>query len=206
MNDNNISSEVIKTYDKIAKNYSISKADINLVKNHLDNFIKYIKNGKIFDVGCGHGRDAKYLEDNGFNVTGIDLSENMLNIARINSPKSKFIKMDMKDLSNIQNNFLDRIWSCASLLTIPKSQVKNILFNFNRILKESGIIFISVKEGSEEGYFIGENNIKKYYTNYNKDELCKIIKDCGFKILKTNIEYKKRTWINIFAVKDNNPK
>ena len=33
------------------------------------------KKGKILDIGCGNGRDAYFFNKNGFNVTGVDISQ-----------------------------------------------------------------------------------------------------------------------------------
>jgi SAM-dependent methyltransferase len=38
---------------------------------------------KILDIGCGTGKHLKYFKDSGFDVSGVDLSENMIAKARI---------------------------------------------------------------------------------------------------------------------------
>jgi SAM-dependent methyltransferase len=47
----------------------------------MDNLTQYLnlpKGGKILDLACGKGRHAVYLNQLGFDVTGIDLSENSI--------------------------------------------------------------------------------------------------------------------------------
>ena len=44
----------------------------------------------VLDVGCGSGRYSLDLAKNGMIVTGVDLAEEMLNIARTNSQKAGF--------------------------------------------------------------------------------------------------------------------
>jgi SAM-dependent methyltransferase len=48
----------------------------------------------ILDVCCGTGQVCALLSDDGYKVTGLDLSQGMLDIARINAPKASFIKAD----------------------------------------------------------------------------------------------------------------
>ena len=73
----------------------------------LKNIIKHLKldEGKILDVACGKGRHAKYLNEIGFNVTGIDLSKNSIKQAKKSSNKKlKFFVHDMRSVFK-QNNF-----------------------------------------------------------------------------------------------------
>ena len=54
-------------------------------------------------------------------------------------------KLDFKDKS------FDGIWCCASFIHLPKKYAENVLKEFNRILKEPGILFLGLKEGTSEG-------------------------------------------------------
>ncbi|MCO5252135.1 MAG: class I SAM-dependent methyltransferase [Candidatus Kapabacteria bacterium] len=60
------------------------------------------KNLKILDVGCGTGRHSIELTRRGYNVTGIDLSESMLEKARENALNANleidFVNCDARDL------------------------------------------------------------------------------------------------------------
>lgn len=49
---------------------------------------------EILDLGCGTGRHSCILSKMGFQVTGIDLSNEMLNVARSKCPETRFIKGD----------------------------------------------------------------------------------------------------------------
>jgi ubiquinone/menaquinone biosynthesis C-methylase UbiE len=53
----------------------------------------------VISIGCGSGVDARWLADNGAkSVVGIDISMNLLDIARSNNPDIKFLEMDMEKL------------------------------------------------------------------------------------------------------------
>ncbi len=54
-------------------------------KYFIDNIINYLKiknNSKIIDIACGNGRHAVYLNQLGFQVIGVDLSENNISFAK----------------------------------------------------------------------------------------------------------------------------
>ena len=53
-----------------------------LFMNTLTNYLELKKNDSILDLACGRGRHAKYLNRIGFDVTGIDLSEESIEYAK----------------------------------------------------------------------------------------------------------------------------
>ena len=50
-----------------------------------------IQEGHIVDLGCGSGILAKGLADNGYTVTGVDLSQHMITLARERVPNADFV-------------------------------------------------------------------------------------------------------------------
>lgn len=62
------------------------------------------KGGRVMDLGCGTGALIPTLVNKGYEVTGIDASDNMLEIARKNNPDVEFIKKDASKL-DFNNQF-----------------------------------------------------------------------------------------------------
>ena len=52
----------------------------------------------ITEIGCGTGTMTELLADEGFKMSGIDLSEDMLKLAREKCPDISFKQMDMREL------------------------------------------------------------------------------------------------------------
>src|ERR1035437_1363723 len=56
--------------------------------------------GKVMDLACGPGRHSILFARKGFNVTGVDLSDNLLRVAELAAKKEKldikFIKADLR--------------------------------------------------------------------------------------------------------------
>jgi len=80
--------------------------DDSEARNFLNNLLKKLNPGtgsKILDVACGKGRHAKYLNELGYNVTGIDLSaESIKQAKQFESDSLQFAMHDMrKPLSGI---------------------------------------------------------------------------------------------------------
>jgi ubiquinone/menaquinone biosynthesis C-methylase UbiE len=134
---------------------------------------------------------------------GVDAAASFIKIASKNAPRAKFIKMDMRHLEFPENSF-DGIWACASFLHIPKSEAKDTLSGFSRVLKSHGILYISVKEGVVEKFLKKEEYLghRKFFAFYTESEFKKLLTLSGFSILKVVIDKKKDKWINVFAVKN----
>jgi SAM-dependent methyltransferase len=89
------------------------KRDDNEAQGFIDNLIDHLnphKEAKMLDLACGKGRFSKYLADKGFEVTGLDLSENSIEHARqYESDNLSFFTQDMRKVFRI--NYFDFIFS-----------------------------------------------------------------------------------------------
>jgi len=196
--------KTIQVYEKLAEHYHNTHQNIENIQYILNYFTKKLEWPNILDIGCGPWRDAKYFTENGLNVKWIDLSNNLLKIARKEVPKARFLQMDMRTLNFPEKSF-DGIWACASFTHLPKKDAKKTLTWFHKILKPNWLIYISVKWGSSEEKFITKESYlgnNKFFSFYNKEEFENLIKSCCFQILKTSIDKWENLWINIFAKKE----
>ena len=63
------------------------------------NLLKPKRGEKILDLGCGTGYLANLIAESGADVTGIDSSEEMINLAKQNYPTLKFELMNAADFN-----------------------------------------------------------------------------------------------------------
>ncbi len=106
---------------------------------------------KAVDLCCGPGHFTRMLAKNlnCENVTGVDLSEPMLDIARENARqenldhKLNYIKSDVADLQAIASNSLDVVsfMDGAHHMQSPE-QITAILTEANRVAKPEGLIIV----------------------------------------------------------------
>lgn len=194
----------LATYDATAEWYAQTHSDIAEVKPQLDTFIDLLPASAqtLLDIWCGPGRDAAYFVLQWYEVTGIDTSEKLLEIARQQVPTATFLLADMRTLSFDPGSFVG-IWSCASLLHLPKVDVPATLAHRFNMLQPWGVLFIWVKAGTGEHmvqkeYYQGH---EKFFAFYELPELTKLITDAGFEIINTAMDDKRDAWCNVFARK-----
>ncbi|MED1467970.1 class I SAM-dependent methyltransferase [Bacillus salipaludis] len=105
---------------------------------------KYLQPGTdICDLGCGDGYASVKLAKLGHHVTGIDLSEQMLEKASVQAKGSsvQFIKADISEVPKAQNSF-DAVMAINSL-EWTESPLK-VLFEIKRIVKNDGFACMAI--------------------------------------------------------------
>jgi len=181
--------KTVDFYDKNIDEYF--QKTINLQdKFWLDKFVSYLpQKSKVLDIGCAFGRDTKFFTNNGFDTTGIDLSENMIKKAKSFSPSSKFYVMDMQNL-DFDNQSFDGIWCSATLLHLNKDDAITALKEIKRVLKKSGIIYLNLKEGIGEKVIIDDRyqNSEKFYSYYQESEIKGLLDEFGFQVVDFKLE------------------
>ena len=192
----------VRTYDKIAKAYTQEFFDDKIDIKYLNKFSSLLpKKGRVLDVGCGPGNFPKYFLEKGFSVEGIDLSTEMIKIARKMVPKGVFRIMDMRKLKYPNESF-DGLCVAYSLYHIPSKQTLDVLKNFNRVLKPNGIIILMLQKGKGEGVIPEPFNPKEkmFFKYYQKGEIKNLLKKSGFKIIY-EAERKPRSGLELKQIK-----
>ncbi len=101
----------MEQYNKIAKKYEKTFSQMALRKECYGySFLKNVKNvrgKKILDVGCGTGYYSKIFRRRGARVLGIDISKEMIRLAKNQEKKEKlgidYIKKDARKLEKLGN-------------------------------------------------------------------------------------------------------
>ncbi|NHJ04890.1 MAG: class I SAM-dependent methyltransferase [Candidatus Heimdallarchaeota archaeon] len=174
--------EIVRSsWDKIGSLYD-SYRDKHKIDNELEEIVKLLPvKAKVLDVGSGSGEPvAKFLVEKGINVTGIDISKNMVELAQKNVPQATFIQMDMLTL-NFEENSFDGIICVYSLWHVPKKEHTQIYKAFHRILKPNGLLVINTGIRESEGMsdFFGEPML---WSNHDPKTTLKLVKEAGFTV------------------------
>jgi len=159
------------------------KADNSYRIKIVKEFKKIMSKGRIIELGCGTGLDAVILTKNGYEYCGIDVSKELLLIAKKNLPDGNFLQMDLEKMSFKDNSF-DGFWASASLLHVSKDKIGGILNKIKKICKMGSSGFISLKVGDGEEL---DKETGLFFAYYQKQEIQKILENYGFKIVKIEI-------------------
>lgn len=192
------------TYEKIADDYHADHAGDTWDDDYIEIFSQMVGTGaNVLDLGCGPGIETKKLVNKGLIVSGLDLSDKLLEIARKNNPTVEFTEGDMRRLPYADGQF-DGVFAKASLLHIPKSDILEVLSEISRVLKPKGVFHAAVKQGEGEKEETEDDYgyaYTRFFSYWSPDEFHRLLTESGFTITKADILKRSFTWIRVIAVK-----
>ncbi|WP_339887696.1 methyltransferase domain-containing protein [uncultured Flavobacterium sp.] len=116
--------------------------------------------GKVLDVGCGSGSHALYLEEKGFDVTAIDISENAIKASQLRGLKKTKVenildidaneKFDTIILLMNGTGIFETLENCSKYLL----KLKSLLNENGQILIDSSDIIYMFDEDEDGGRWI----------------------------------------------------
>lgn len=122
--------------------------------------------GPVADVGCGPGHVTGFLHDAGMEVFGIDLSPEMIAIARRDHPELRFDVGSMTDL-DLADDALAGVIAFWSVIHVPDHAIPGVFQQFRRVLRPRGLLLVGFHVGDEtnhrsEGYTGRPINVDSY--------------------------------------------
>ncbi|HEY7339364.1 MAG TPA: class I SAM-dependent methyltransferase [Ktedonobacterales bacterium] len=142
------------SYDRVAEEYAARIAG-ELAGKPLDRallacFVEQVGNlGVIADIGCGPGHVAAYLHGLGAQVVGVDLSPEMVAIARQRSPTIPFEQGSMLALATPDASW-SGIVALYSIIHLPPENRPRALAEFHRVLRPGGLLLLAFHMGDEQ--------------------------------------------------------
>ena len=107
----------------------------------------------ILDVGCGSGRDSNYFAKQGYEVTAIDASAELIQWAQKHhmSNRISWVQLGFSSIENqAWENKFTGIWACASLLHVPFLELPFIINSLLDTFTDDGVMYVSFKYGKGE--------------------------------------------------------
>jgi len=101
---------------------------------------RHVSGTRALDFGCGAGRSTRFLRKLGFHATGVDISEEMLRIARTTDPDGDYRLVPGDNLDQFAVQAFDLVLSAFTFDNIPGPAKPPILCSLKRLLTPNGTI------------------------------------------------------------------
>ncbi len=178
-----------KVWAVFAPLYNIAVRPLSKLRDYVVKWSEARRGSTILDVATGTGKQAFAFAKKGYRVTGIDISDAMLRVA-IKNNKYTNVKFEVADASYLP--FEDNTFNIASISfaihDMPETVQKRVLREMARIVKPEGSLIImdyALPRYRILGlliYIIVRSYEGKYYVNFIKSDIRRLIKDAGIKI------------------------
>lgn len=135
-------------FNKHAQAYQDKFMDVSLYQKSLDEFLSFIPTyAHLLELACGPGNMTKYIlqKRTDLKILGTDLAPNMLALAKANNPTAQFELMDMKNLSNLSQQF-EAVMCAFGFPYLSKQEAIQWVADASKILKTKGVLYISTME------------------------------------------------------------
>jgi ubiquinone/menaquinone biosynthesis C-methylase UbiE len=162
----------------------------------------------VWDFGCGPGQTTKYLKDLGIEISGLDLSEEILQQARRIHPGIHFRKANILDLE-FENDSIAGVVAFYAIIHFTEEQVGIAFREIFRVLQPGGIFLFTYHIGGETLHldeFVGKS-IDIDLMFFTTDFIFSCLKESGFEKIEIierepypGVEYESRR-AYVFAIK-----
>lgn len=187
--------ETFDTWNNIASLYQDKFMNLDLYNDTYDFICSAIAtpNAKLLEIGCGPGNITKYLlsQRPDFDIFGIDIAPNMIELAKKNNPTANFAVMDSREIKNLNKKY-DGIIVGFCLPYLSPTESNELISNSYDLLNENGLIYLSFVEGNpEESDFKVGSGGRVYFHYHNLDDLITQLKKSNFDQLEIfKVKYK----------------
>lgn len=190
---------VATSYNRIAQVYA-GRRDWRSSIPHLQRLTDLLaKDSLVLDLGCGAGRPVdRWLIDRGHRVIGLDISSEMLALARRNVPEAMYEQRDMAGLKTGEYA-VDAVVCFFALFHVDRSQHGQLLRCMRSYLPKDGLLLLTTGRTDWEGEedFLGA---RMAWSHFDRATNRGLIEAAGFEVVSDDLHKG-----NAFADKDWHP-
>jgi len=168
----------IKMYDQdqaLVEEWQCRDPALTNVADLVTDMLRFL-NGKALDVGCGTGRLALRLAQQGFAVDALDVEENVIGIARHVAEKHDLrIRFQVCDFGNEHGRFGNDVYDVVTSMEVLEhiKDWKVVVKGMRRVLKPGGTLIITVPHNPALFSVIDEH--AGHYRRYRPEDIVSVL-------------------------------
>jgi ubiquinone/menaquinone biosynthesis C-methylase UbiE len=136
---------------------------------------------RVLDLGCGNGRKIARLADR-FDVTGVDISEQQLLLARAEIPNAEFVHADLAELDVPAESF-DAVTAFYSISHVPREEHAALFGKIARWLRSGGLFLASLSANGTDDWTEEWLGVEMFFSGFDADTNRRLIREAGFELV-----------------------
>jgi len=188
-----------KNYDKIALWWQDRHKDSAYGLDALKKALSMSGGSRALDVGCGSGgRFVLAMQDAGYSVVGVDISEKMIELAKAAHPEYSFFHADICTWQTDEKFDLITAWD--SIFHLPLNMQEPVIKKLCNMLNVNGLLMYTF------GDAVGEHtdtwhDEEFYYSSIGIDGNISLLMSCGLTPVHLELDQYPQKHVCVMAVK-----
>ncbi len=174
--------DTLATYEASIHEYIMgTAADVTgQCKTWIDQTLQALpKTAQIIEIGSAFGRDAKYIESQGFQVHRTDATLGFVSLLQ----KDGYKATPFNILTDSFEKSYDLIFANAVFLHFTVPELKLTLEKAHRALNKGGLLAFSVKHGEGEEWNSAKVGRPRFFHYWNEEDIVSLLSSYGFAVL-----------------------
>lgn len=179
--------DVHKDYDKIAEWFDTHRSRELFEKPYLEKVASLLMpTAKILDVGCGMGEPiSEFFIHKGFQLTGVDGSKKLIDLAATRFPEAQFFVQDMRTINFNEKFDCIIVWHALFHLNINDQQT--MFKRFKEHITSGGLLVFTTGDRAGEEWS-NNGGVHLYHASLSIEDYKKVLAKNKFKIITYKVK------------------
>ncbi len=168
-------------YDELAPRFGewAARVEGDPWERFLDELASRLPPGaRVLDLGCGNGRKIARLAGR-FDVTGVDISQEQLRLARAEIPDARFVHADLAELDFPAESY-DAVTAFYSVSHVPREEHTALFGKVARWLRPGGLFLASLSANGTDDWTEEWLGVEMFFSGFDADTNRRLIREVGF--------------------------
>jgi ubiquinone/menaquinone biosynthesis C-methylase UbiE len=136
---------------------------------------------RVLDLGCGNGEKTSRLAGR-FDLTGVDISEEQLRLARAEVPNATFVQGDFAELDFPEQSF-DAVTAFYSITHVPREEHRALFGRISCWLEPGGFFLASLSSNGTPDWTEEWLGVTMFFSAFDADANRHLLQEAGFELL-----------------------
>jgi len=195
--------QTIQSYEDHVQDYidGTPQQVSGILKEWLDRTLAMTaKDARILELGSAMGRDAAYVQSQGYTVECTDVTEGFVTLLQEKGFNARKLNAITDDLGGPY----DLVLASAVLLHFTREEVAAVLNKIHQALSDGGIFAFTLKQGEGEEWSSEKLGSPRFFCYWQADQIADYLQDAGFEkidITEGQVGSRNVQWLQIIAKK-----